>query len=86
MFLAYANIAVCLAALVIAHFLLRTFRFGSEYWPFLLVRYALLALLAGMIGFGIYLWTRRNQRDRRHAKVIIVVSFVAAVAGILAFI
>jgi len=84
-FLGYMNILACLAVLTAGFFLLRSPQFEGNYFPFLLARYALISLLAGMFLFGIYLWTRKNRRDRRHAKIIIILSLVAVAAGFFIF-
>jgi len=85
-FLGYMNILFCLAMLAVGYILLQSPRFQDDYFPFLVARYALVFLLVGMFVFGIYLWTRKSRRDRRHAKIIIFLSLVAIAAGIIIFI
>lgn len=84
-FLGYMNILICLAMLTAGFFLLRSPQLKGSYFPFLIARYALIFLLAGMFVFGIYLWTRKNRRDKRHAKIIIFISLAAIAAGIFIF-
>jgi len=61
------------------------YTYEDPYFPYLLARYALIALGIGMLLFGLRLWFIKNPAARRHGRIIFFVSFAAIAVGFLLF-
>lgn len=86
-FAGYLNIIIWVAVMAYARRVLVTgaSAFGDPYQPYLIVRYALIGLAAGMLVFGLRLWLVKNPIARRHGKIIFFASLVFIAFGVLLF-
>ncbi len=59
--------------------------FDDPYRPYLMARYAMIGLAAGMLLFGLRLWLAKNRAARRHGRIIFFLSLAGLAVGFLLF-
>jgi len=86
-FAGYLNIVVWLVLIAMARRVLVTgaSAFDDPYRPYLMARYAMIGLAAGMLLFGLRLWLAKNRAARRHGRIIFFLSLAGLAVGFLLF-
>ncbi len=86
-FAGYLNIVVWMVLIAMARQVLVTGAsgFGDPYRPYLMARYAMIGLAAGMLLFGLRLWLVKNPIARRHGRIIFFLCLAGLAIGFLLF-
>jgi len=86
-FAGYLNIVIWMVIIAMARQVLVTGAsgFGDPYRPYLMARYAMIGLAAGMLLFGLRLWLVKNPIARRHGRIIFFLCLAGLAIGFLLF-